>query len=206
MQIGLDHWFFSGNDNGTRMNLNHWFTSSNKLTVSLWKFYGSIEIVYDGEMVYFPVSIYDDGKEVLRFNFYALNDAISFVEGINKILTKQEVIEYYQKQFAEKEFKLYEKIKNDELFVDNKLVISLWNFFGSIRIVYDGDLISYPVSIIAADREELKFNFYALDDAVSFVEGIEKKFTKEEVIEYYQNEFVQDKFRIYGRSMNKKIR
>ena len=189
MRMNLDHWFAAGNKLGTRMNLDHWFTSENNLSISLWNFYGRINIVYDGEDVCFPITIYTENREQLEFDFYALDDAVSFVEGINKMFTKDEVMEYHKENFFWKEVKAYEKIKNEGYPFDNELSISLWNFYARIDIVYNGETITYPVGIYADGKEVLNFDFSALNQAVHFVEGIEKMLTKEEVYTYYQKEF-----------------
>lgn len=93
-----------------RINLDHWFANDNSMSISLMNFYCAIEIAHNGEFIYYPVTIYDSDRRTLRFNFYTLEDAVMFVEGLNKLFTLDEVLETYQEQIPK--FKNYKKIRN----------------------------------------------------------------------------------------------
>ena len=88
-----------------RINLDHWFANDNSVSISLMNFYCAIKIVHNGDFIYYPVTIYDSNRKTLRFNFYTLEDAIMFVEGLNNMFTLDEVLESYLEQIEKGAFK-----------------------------------------------------------------------------------------------------
>ena len=88
-----------------KLNLDHWFVTENTFSISLMNFYIVIEPKHNGDFMYFPFHVYSDGQELLTFNFYNLEDALNFGESLNRMFTKEEIIDFYASQFMAGKFK-----------------------------------------------------------------------------------------------------
>lgn len=89
-----------------RINLDHWFVKDNKLSISLMRFYVSIDIHHNSRSIYHQLKVIDGNRDSLVFNFYTLEDALAFTENlINKCNTLNEVIAKYEEQFEQNKFK-----------------------------------------------------------------------------------------------------
>lgn len=83
-----------------------WFIKNNEVSASLMHWYVKIAIYHNGENLYFPLSVYNDGQKILTFNFYTFEDAIGFTNNVvNKCWTSNEIVEKYQEMFDSFEFK-----------------------------------------------------------------------------------------------------
>ena len=79
---------------------------------------------------------------------------------------------------------------------DNVLSISLLYYYVKITIYKNDDFIFYKLEVINNIKTELTFNFYSLEDAIIFTEEtITKYLTTKEIIESYQEQFKQNKFK-----------
>ena len=102
-----------------RMDFNHWFVGENELGISLMRYFVKIRIRKNEEFIFYTLDIYQDSKSVLEFNFYSLEDAISFTENeMNNSKTTDEIIKKYQEKYKKEEFvsiptktKIYQKKK-----------------------------------------------------------------------------------------------
>ena len=63
------------------LQLNHWYVQDNKLSISLLRYYVSIEMVMDGT-VSFLMKVYDGEGECLVFHFSTLEEAVTFTEDV----------------------------------------------------------------------------------------------------------------------------
>ena len=99
-----------------RIYLDHWSINKNELSISLWKFYVKIKILHNDQTVYYQMYIKAHDNEELVFNFYTIEDAISFTEQIvNKCNDSSEVVKNYELMFNNGEFEKTsskKKIKN----------------------------------------------------------------------------------------------
>ena len=85
-----------------RMNLDHWFISEDQLSISLMRFYVSIDLVnkLDKKTAVLRVSEGSGGQDIwLSFN--TIEEAVVFTENtVNKCVTLQEVLEGYKNVIA----------------------------------------------------------------------------------------------------------
>ena len=65
-----------------KIELNHWYVKENELSISLMKFYVNIKISKNDEFIYYQLSIIENSNTELVFNFYTIEDAISFTEQV----------------------------------------------------------------------------------------------------------------------------
>lgn len=79
---------------------------------------------------------------------------------------------------------------------ENVLSISLSHYYVKIIICKNDDFIFYKLEVFNNNKAELTFNFYSLEDAIIFTETtILKQLTIKEIIESYQTQFRQNKFK-----------
>ena len=62
---------------------NNWFIDGNKLCISLMNYYVLIDIS-DEDYLLYNLSVIKDGKELLTFIFYTLEEAVDFTENVIK--------------------------------------------------------------------------------------------------------------------------
>jgi len=93
-----------------RIKLNHWFIKNNELSISLFRYCINIKILFNDEFVFYQLTVIDSQRYEIIFNFYTLEDAISFTENvITSCKTNEEIINSYQEMFTQNKFK--KKIK-----------------------------------------------------------------------------------------------
>ena len=82
-----------------KIELNHWFLKENEISISLMRFHARISILKNNQFIYFQTIINEEDNE-LTFNFYSIEDAISFVEQeVTKSKNTDEIIEKYILKF-----------------------------------------------------------------------------------------------------------
>ncbi len=97
-----------------KMMLNGWYIDDNQLGISLPNLYVSIDILQNGEFVYYQTTI--KGDEELVLNFYSIEDAVFFVENdIVKCRSTKEVLEIYNAKFKRSEFVVPDKVESEEI-------------------------------------------------------------------------------------------
>ena len=80
--------------------LNHWSVKDNELSISLMLFYIKITILKNDQTIYYQLFVKGHDEKELTFNFYTIEDAISFTEQvINKSKNSNEVLEKYTLMF-----------------------------------------------------------------------------------------------------------
>ena len=81
-------------------------------------------------------------------------------------------------------------------FVDEDgLAIALMRYYVDIKILKNNEFIFYRLGVHTNGKEELVFNFYALDDAVYFTENIIKAAEDtNQIVEIYQQMFEEKRF------------
>lgn len=85
-----------------RLKLDHWFVGEDTLGISLMRYYVDINITIDDDKIKYILRVIDSDRKELLFDFDALEEAISFVEGvINKCKSYIEVEEAYNKYYAQ---------------------------------------------------------------------------------------------------------
>lgn len=89
------------------------------------------------------------------------------------------------------------KIKSNQWYIeDNKMGISLLRYYAKISILKNNDFIFYRITIIDANRKELVFNMYTLEDAVSFVENVVAiSHDYDEILHEYKKMYEENKFK-----------
>ena len=80
---------------------------------------------------------------------------------------------------------------------ENVLSISLSRYYVKIVICKNNNFIFYKLEVFNNNKMELTCNFYSLEDAITFTEAtIAKQLTIKEIIESYQEQFRQNKFKL----------
>ena len=83
-----------------RIELNHWFVSDNHLSISLINYCVIITILKNDEFIFYRLKVIDNNRSDLTFDFYSLEDAITFTEKtINKCNTVDDITNAYIRQF-----------------------------------------------------------------------------------------------------------
>lgn len=98
-----------------KLELNHWFIKDDKLEISLLNLFASIEIAENNQNFFFRLLVIDQNRKTAIFNFFTLEEAVSFVEDkIKKCRNNEEVIYLYQNIYEDKKFFKFEESINDE--------------------------------------------------------------------------------------------
>lgn len=86
------------------------------------------------------------------------------------------------------------RVELDHWFViDNMLAISVMRYHVEIR-VYQDDIIIYKLRVVNSKKKSLIFDFYSLEDAITFTERvISKSKTLEDIKEVYNDSFENSK-------------
>lgn len=132
--------------------LNHWGVENNKASISLPHLHAKFSILKNDEYVYFQLIVKDSNMKTLTFNFYTLEDVISFTENIvSKCWTNEEVVARYQQMYDDGEFRLPGGMKPPK---KEKITLTS-NDVDEALIGYFGDGKNYRVSV----REEVSEDF-----------------------------------------------
>ena len=87
-----------------QIELDHWYMKDNELNISLMRFYASIKILNNSKFIYYQLFI--KGEKTLTFNFYTLEDAMSFVENVvNRCNDTDEIVDKYISMLSKDGFK-----------------------------------------------------------------------------------------------------
>ena len=82
------------------IDLDHWGVIGNKAAISLSHLHAKFYVKKNDEFIYYQLIVTDSNMETLTFNFYTLEDVISFTEDvINKCWSREEVLDKYQKMY-----------------------------------------------------------------------------------------------------------
>ena len=93
-----------------KIELNYWFIKDNTIQISLMRFYIEITILKNNDSIYYKLEVIDNSKTELIFNFYTLEDAITFTEEIiNSCYTIEEISTIYIEEFKKGK---YQPLKN----------------------------------------------------------------------------------------------
>ena len=109
----------------SRIKLNHWYVKNNELSIYLMRFYTKIRILKNDQTIYYQLFVKGHDEKELIFNFYAIEDAISFTEQvINKSKNSSEVLEKYTLMFENDNFYLIEHLDYDGIKRDNMIMLT----------------------------------------------------------------------------------
>ena len=96
----------------SRIEKNHWFIDEHGMSISLMRFYVDIRISRNDNFIFYHLDVYSKGKIDLTFNFYSLEDAVTFTEQeIDKSIDKKDILKRYVRKFKDDEFKPMPKVK-----------------------------------------------------------------------------------------------
>lgn len=187
-----------------RIELDHWYMKENELSISLMKFHAKIRILKNSQMIYYELNIKGEDN-LLTFNFYSIEDAISFTEQIvAKSHDTKEVLEKYNLMFEKEQFKspfLVEKDNNEE-----STIQLTPDEVDQALIEYFGDGKSYRVSIkdeLKLDKDKLNIKFYLIEhlDYDGIERGLKTMLTTSdlhmalnEYINFYNYELIDFKY------------
>lgn len=134
------------------INLDHWFVSGNNLSISLLNLHANIKVLKNDKFIYYQLVVTDRNMETLVFNFYTLEDVLSFtIDVVSKCKTRKEVLEKYEMMYEEGMFSLpggMKKPKNETIYLNrDEVEDALVNHFGKGK--------NYSVSI----DEEMYLDF-----------------------------------------------
>jgi len=133
--------------------LNNWCIDANKAVIALLRFHVELNILKKDNCILFKLTVTDSDMENITFNFYSLEDAISFTqETISKCSTKDEIRKEYQKKIEKGEFRLPGGIKPPK---SEKLLLNK-NEVDEILIDYYSKGKNYSVSI----RNDIYIDYY----------------------------------------------
>ena len=89
-----------------KINKNSWFLMENELSIALVFYYVKINVEFNDKELFYRLTIYKDNKELVVFNFYSLEDAITFTEEvIDKNYVIDDIVMKYRDMFWEKIYK-----------------------------------------------------------------------------------------------------
>lgn len=144
-----------------KIKLNHWYIKENELSISLMRFYVSINILKNDQDIYYQLYVKDSDENDLTFNFYTLEDATTFTEEvISKSCNITEVRDRYINMFVDKKFK---GLNNDN---DISSIELTPNEVDEAIISYFGQGKSYRVSSkekLQLINGELDLKFYLIE-------------------------------------------
>lgn len=157
----------------SRIELNHWYMKENELLISLMRFYVKIKILKNDKTIYYQLLVKESEGKDLTFNFYTIEDAISFTEQtINKCQNTDEVFEKYTFMFENKMFHcLYPKKTTDKTsrieLTPEKVIQAIVEYFGEGK--------NYRVSAkeeISLCQDQIIIKFYLIEHLK--LDGIKK--------------------------------
>lgn len=115
-----------------KVELNHWYINDNNLSISLMRHHVKIKVLKNDERVFFQLEVIDSKRNKLVFNFYTLEDAISFTENVvAKCSNNIEITNAYIEMFNNDEFISFDKKYNKTLSSSEVDNIILNYFFGN---------------------------------------------------------------------------
>ena len=87
-----------------QINLDHWFIKNNELSISLIRYYVSIELVFsENDINALLMVTKGEGENRHYLSFLSLEDAIIFTEDvINKCNNIDEIINIYSEEYSQK--------------------------------------------------------------------------------------------------------
>lgn len=89
------------------INRRNWSLDGNKASVSLMNLHAKFEVLKNDNSIYYQLVVTDSNMDTLTFNFYTLEDVISFTENVvSECRTKEDVLNQYQQMYEEGEFRL----------------------------------------------------------------------------------------------------
>ena len=92
--------------------INNWFIKDNVLTKKYNNYSVRVTILKNNINVFYRTEIFKHNKRRITFNFYSLEDVITFIEeSMNKCLNEEEILKFYEEQFSENRFKSLVKSK-----------------------------------------------------------------------------------------------
>ena len=83
--------------------LNHWYVNNNTMSISLMKYYASINMVLLNNKVCFVLEIINDERKSIYLSFKSLEDAISFTEDVvsNYSYTLDDIVDEYKRNYSD---------------------------------------------------------------------------------------------------------
>jgi len=132
---------------------NNWSVINDKASISLSHLHAKFNVLKNDKFIYFQLTVTDSNMQTITFNFYTLEDVISFTENVvSKCWTNEEVITRYQQMFENGEFRLPGGLKPPK---KEKITLTP-DEVGKAIIGYFGDGKDYRVSV----RDKLSVDFY----------------------------------------------
>ena len=147
-----------------RIGLNHWYLEGNELSISLLNFYVEINILKNNQFIYFQTKVKDNEEKELTYNFYAIEDAISFTEKVvANCQNTKEVLVRYGEMFENDKFKSPDLKKKKE--EESKIILTPDEVDQAI-IGYFSEGKEYKVSIqeeLLLNQDQLDLKFYLIE-------------------------------------------
>ena len=188
----------------TRIELNHWSMENNELSISLMRFYAKIKILKNDQTIYFQLFVKGHDEKELTFNFYTIEDAISFTEQIiNKSKDSDEVLEKYTSMFENDIFySPFQKTKNNETntieLTPNEVDQAIIGYFGegkNYRVSSKHELSLYDnqINLRFYLVEHLDYDGIKRDNIIMLTEG-DLKNALNHYINFYNYDLVDFKY------------
>ena len=179
-----------------KIDFNHWFIKDNKLEVSLLNLFASIEITKNDQNVFYKLRVSDQDMETAMFNFYTLEDAVSFIEDkIRRCRSTEEVINMYQDMHINKDFHGLDEVIGNTA---NHKIVLLPEDIDRAIIDYFGENKNYRVSV----KEELTINGNEPKIKFYLIEHIEYDGIKKDIKTLLTEGDLKNAFKNYLRDLN----
>ncbi len=132
---------------------NNWSINNNKASISLLHLHAEFNVLTNDKSIYFQLIVTDSNVKTTTFNFYTLEDVISFTEDIvSKCMTNEEVTILYKQMLENGDFRLPCGLKTPK---KGKITLTPFDVDEAITR-YFGNGKNYRVSV----REKLSTDFY----------------------------------------------
>jgi hypothetical protein len=156
--------------------LNHWFVKKDELSISLMRHHVSIRILRSGKNNVYQLKVIDSNREELIFNFYTLEDAISFTEDvISKCYDNKEIVNNYISMFNNNDLSDINglKVKDEKIELSKIEVLNLiTSYYGEGK---DYDVTTRMDLSLEKDQINIKFsiveNFDGITNIIRLTEG-----------------------------------
>ncbi|MBQ3307300.1 MAG: hypothetical protein IJG68_03800 [Bacilli bacterium] len=140
----------------------HWYIKENELSISLLKFHVTIDVLKNDDYIFYHVTVVDENRKELKYNFYTLEDVFYFVENVvDKCWSREEIIDSYNNLLLEGKWKEPTdniKVENNVFFMNpdevNQAIINFYSEGKDYKVTVETELLL---------NDEPEITFYRID-------------------------------------------
>lgn len=127
----------------------HWYIKDNELSISLLKFHVSIDTLKNDDYIFYHVTVIDENRKELKYNFYTLEDVFYFVENVvDKCWSREEIIDSYNNLLLEGKWKEPTeniKVENNVFFMNpdevNQAIMNFYSEGKDYKVTVETELL-----------------------------------------------------------------